>query len=66
MGRDRQGHLLTYRVHHPHWEIYPVSDHDIQVDAKELYGEDFGFLSNQKPDSVVFAVGSDIKVFYKK
>lgn len=65
VGRDRRGRLVTYRVHHPHWEIYPIKEYDIQVHAKELYGEDFGFLSEQKPDSVVFAIGSDIKVFYK-
>lgn len=65
IGRDRKGQLLTYRVHHPHWEIYPVKEHDIQVHAKELYGEDFGFLNGKKPDSVVFAVGSEIAVFGK-
>lgn len=65
VGRDRQGRLLTYRVHHPHWDIYPVVEYDIQVDAKELYGDEFGFLNKQKPDSVVFAAGSDIKVFAK-
>ncbi len=65
VGRDRQGRLVTYRVHHPHWEVYPIKEYDIQVHAKELYGDDFAFLANQKPDSVVFAVGSEIQVFYK-
>lgn len=65
VGRDRRGRTLTYRVHHPHWDIYPVKEHDIQVHAEELYGKDFAFLNTQKPDSVVFAVGSDIKVFHK-
>lgn len=65
IDKDRQGRLLTYRVHHPHWEIYPIKDYDIQVQAKELYGPDFEFLSHQTPHSVVFAAGSDIKVFSK-
>jgi hypothetical protein len=65
IGRDRQGQLLRYRVHHPHWHVYPISEYDIQVDASGLYGESFGFLEERKPDSVVFAVGSEIKVFAK-
>lgn len=65
IGRDRQGRVLTYRVHHPHWNIYPIKEYDIQVDAKGLYGEPFEFLEKQKPDSVVFAAGSEIKVFHK-
>lgn len=36
VGRDRRGNVLTYRVHHPHWEIYPIEEYDIQVDAKGL------------------------------
>lgn len=65
VGRDRQGRLLTYRVHHEVWNIYPVTEHEIQVDAEPLYGKEFAFLSNRKPDSVVFAAGSDIEVYAK-
>lgn len=65
VGRDRKGRLQTYRVHHPHWEIYPVKKYELQINAKELYGEDFGFLEAQIPVSVVFAAGSDIQVFFK-
>lgn len=64
VGRDRQGRLVTYRVHHPHWEIYPLLESSIEVDAG-LYGPDFAFLGSQRPDSAVFALGSDIKVFHK-
>lgn len=65
IGQNRQGHVQTYRVHHPQWQIYPLIDYDIQVDARGLYGESFEFLEKQKPASVVFAVGSEIKVFFK-
>jgi uncharacterized protein YqjF (DUF2071 family) len=65
VGRDKKGRTLTYRVHHPVWRIFPVVDYKIEVDAEGLYGKDFAFLSTDKPNSVVFAEGSEIKVFYK-
>lgn len=65
VGHDRRGRLQTYRVHHPRWETYPVREFGIRLHAKELYGEDFSFLQTAKPDSVVFAKGSEIQVFYK-
>ena len=65
VGKSRAGRVLTYRVHHPVWRTYPVLDYQIDVDAEGLYGKSFGFLSQSKPDSVVFAEGSEIKVFYK-
>lgn len=51
-----------YRVEHPRWQIYPVKDFSIDVDFQKIYGDDFGFLSNQKPVSVFLAEGSDITV----
>lgn len=65
VGTDRSGKTLTYRVHHPVWNIYPIEDYKLEVDAFELYGPEFGFLSQAKPHSVVFAEGSEIQVFQK-
>jgi uncharacterized protein YqjF (DUF2071 family) len=65
VGRDRRGRTLTYRVHHPGWKIFPVVDYKISVDAEQMYGKDFSFLSSAKPHSVVFAEGSEIQVFQK-
>jgi len=53
---------LEYQVEHPRWQVYPVKSWEIDVDFGYLYGEDFGFLKNQKPKSVFLAEGSDIKV----
>ncbi len=65
VGKDRRGRTLTYRVHHPHWNVFPVSSYKVDVDAEALYGKKFGFLSKSKPDSVVFAEGSEILVYRK-
>ena len=65
VGQSRSGKTQTYRVHHPVWHVYPVVDYKIELHA-EIYGEDFSFLSTQKPDSVVFAEGSQIKVYHKQ
>ena len=64
-GRNRAGHTLTYRVHHPHWRIFPIEEYTASVDGAGLYGESFDFLSHREPDSVVFAEGSEIVVYRK-
>ena len=51
-----------YGVEHPKWQMYEVKDYDINVDFGALYGEEFSFLTNQKPDSVMLAEGSGIIV----
>ena len=63
VGKSRTGETLTYKVSHPYWEVYPIVSTKIQVDW-EIFGPQFSFLSQQKPHSVVFAKGSDIKVFH--
>ncbi len=54
---------LEYRVNHPRWEVYPIHSYAVEVDFRALYGEDFGYLNQQKPDSVLLAEGSQIQVF---
>ncbi len=51
-----------YNVQHPKWKMYPVSDYEINVDFAMLYGNEFASLKNNKPLSVFFAEGSEIKV----
>lgn len=41
-----------YHVVHPRWDIYPVKKHVLGCDFESLYGRDFAFLSDKKPDSV--------------
>lgn len=52
-----------YEVEHPHWRVYPVKQFEIKVDFEKLYGKEFSFLNTANPDSVMFAEGSEIKLF---
>jgi len=54
---------LEYRVEHPRWKILPIKSFTIEVDFKEVYGDDFSFLTSQVPDSIFMAEGSEIQVF---
>jgi len=64
-GTTRRGNLLTYRVNHPEWDVYPVRSSIIDVDWAAMYGPEWGIMTNATPSSVVFAVGSEVSVFPK-
>ncbi|POY36079.1 hypothetical protein C3K47_12840 [Solitalea longa] len=51
-----------YGVEHPKWQMYKVNDHSINVDFAAVYGQEFSFLTDQKPVSVMLAEGSEIIV----
>ena len=51
-----------YGVEHPKWEVYRTKDYSVEVDFGNIYGEDFDFLTQEKPKSVFLAEGSEIKV----
>jgi hypothetical protein len=55
-----------YEVTHPRWEQYEVLSHEINADFGMLYGEDFAFLNEEEPVSVMLAEGSKITVEGKK
>jgi uncharacterized protein len=55
-----------YEVAHPRWKIYKPTGFAINCDFEAVYGNDFAFLNNEKPDSVFLAEGSEIKVSEKK
>ena len=51
-----------YEVQHPQWNFYKVKNHEISLDFADNYGEDFQFLNQQKPISVMLAEGSEVTV----
>ncbi len=57
---------FEYEVTHPKWQTYKVKEFDINVDFGLVYGADFAFLNNLKPNSVMLAEGSEITVENKK
>jgi uncharacterized protein YqjF (DUF2071 family) len=61
-GGDRTG---EYQVAHPRWDIYPVTEFDIDCDFNALYGPQFAELSLRKPQSVFLAEGSPVEVYSK-
>lgn len=61
-GTSRGRNLIQYEVNHPKWEIYPVRKFGIEVDWSSLYGPEWSEMQGREPDSVVFAVGSNVSV----
>jgi uncharacterized protein YqjF (DUF2071 family) len=52
-----------YKVEHPKWELFSVNDVKIDVDFGRTYGEEFAFLTELEPYSVLLAKGSDVSVY---
>ena len=52
-----------YKVEHPKWKLFAVNYAEIDVDFGKTYGAKFGFLSEQKPYSVLSTKGSEISVY---
>jgi uncharacterized protein YqjF (DUF2071 family) len=57
---------IEYEVTHPKWNQYKLVDYKVDVDFVSVYGNDFAFLQNQKPDSAFVAIGSPITIEPKK
>lgn len=55
-----------YEVTHPKWNAYPVLDSKIDIDFESVYGNQFKFLQDCTPDSLILAEGSHITVEPKK
>jgi hypothetical protein len=55
-----------YKVNHPRWQVNKVIDYSIHCDFTSMYGNDFSFLNNQKPHSIILAEGSDVTVDWKR
>ena len=64
-GYTKRGENRTdeYKVEHPKWEVFSVSDYKIAVDFGRLYGERFAFLSETEPHSILLAKGSPVAVY---
>lgn len=64
-GYTKHGELRTdeYKVEHPKWELFSVDEFDIQVAFGKTYGEEFAFLNDKTPYSVLLAKGSKIAVY---
>jgi uncharacterized protein YqjF (DUF2071 family) len=59
-------HSQEYKVNHPRWQVNNVIDYSIDSDFTSMYGKNFSFLDNQKPDSIIIAEGSPVTVQRKR
>lgn len=64
-GYTRRGDARCdeYKVEHPKWELFSVKNEEINVDFGKTYGDEFAFLKNEKPFSILLAKGSPIAVY---
>lgn len=61
-GKTKKGKTLAYRVEHPVWKIFRNPRYRMDVDFESLYGKQWAFLKERKPDYSLLALGSAIKV----
>lgn len=52
-----------YKVEHPKWELFDVKNYEIKTDFGKLYGAEFAFLNDAKPNSIFMAKGSPVSVY---
>jgi uncharacterized protein len=57
---------FEYEVKHPRWQQYKVTNLALDVDFEQNYGKVFAFLQNQKPTSIMFAIGSEVSIENKR
>jgi len=60
---QQNGSALEYRVEHPRWRVYDVSDAGLDCDIVGLYGEGFRNGLNREPSSAFLAEGSAVTVY---
>lgn len=52
---------IEHRISHPRWNIYPVKNVDVKADFGWIINDDFRFLNQQQPYSVLLADGSPVE-----
>lgn len=67
-GYNRVSQIKTteYQVEHPKWRYYAIDSYKVNCRFRELYGNNFAFLSTTLPDSVFMAEGSAVQIGYGK
>lgn len=53
---------MEYEVEHPRWNIWPVREASLELDAAAIYGSEFAGPLSAKPSSAFLAEGSAIVV----
>jgi len=61
-GTSRGGELVRYRVEHEAWDVYPILSCELDWDWPAVYGERWSILRDRRPDHVLLAAGSPVRV----
>jgi len=54
--------LIEYGVEHPCWDVYPVSNFELNADIAGLYGNEFLPYLTKEPHSIMLAKGSAVTI----
>jgi hypothetical protein len=61
-----RGGTMIHEILHPTWSLYPVMGIGVDMDFANLFGADWGFLTEQRPVVGVLAVGSEVAIFGRR
>lgn len=61
-GKNKSGETIFYEVSHPYWRTWKSVSPKFDVDFGLLYGDEWSFLGDEEPLSVIAAEGSEVKV----
>ena len=59
---QKDGGCVEYRVEHPPWRVWQVSEYDLSCDVTWLYGDAFVEALRGQPSSAFLAEGSEVVV----
>lgn len=51
-----------YAVEHDRWQTYAIRDYAMDINFHDSFGHEFGYLAQEKPNSVFLAEGSSVRV----
>jgi len=60
--RQRDGSTVEYRVDHSRWRIWRATNHVLEGDLSEMYGDKFAKILGGRPASAFLADGSAVSV----
>lgn len=61
--RQRDGGTLEYEVQHPQWPVWTPVAWSLDGPVEAVYGPELGRILQGRPDSVLAAEGSDVRVY---
>jgi len=62
-SEQRSGASLEYRVEHPSWRLWQVSESSLECDVERIYGPHFVISLKAAPASAFLAEGSHVAVY---